>query len=479
MNYRFNNGVPNQITQRASPYSTLDKMKADVGIFAQDQWTLGRLTLNYGLRFEYFNAFVPAQSVAATANGWIPERTFAKVQGVPLWKDVSPRLGGAYDLFGDGKTAIKLSIGNYVAKTGVDLTNLINPITTSVNSVTRTWTDTNANYVPDCALGNFGANGECGAVSDSNFGKVNINTVYADDVTRGYGARPYNWDLLAEVQRQLTGGMSVTAGYYRNWFGNFRATDNVLVAPGDFSPFCVTAPRDSRLPQGGGYPVCGLADVSLPKFGLVSNVVNQSSRFGRQTLVNDFLTLSVNARMSSGIRLSGGIDTGRSVADSCFVVDSPQQLLNCRVVTPFKGQTQIKLNGSYPLPGSFVVSAIYQNLSGPPITASYAASNAEISPTLGRNLAACGTRLPCTSTATVPLIVPQTMFDDRITRLDLRLSKFMNLGRRMRLQGNVDFYNAFNSSSVLSLNTTYGSRWLQPTQILDPRIMQFSAQLNF
>ena len=189
VNYRFNNGVPNQITQRASPYYTLDKMKADVGIFAQDQWTLGRLTLNYGLRFEYFNAYVPAQYVAPTVNGWIPERKFAEVRGVPLWKDISPRLGGAYDLFDDGKTAIKLSIGNYVAKTGVDLTNLINPITTSVNSVTRTWTDTNANYVPDCALANFGANGECGAVSDSNFGKVSINTVYADDVTRGYGAR--------------------------------------------------------------------------------------------------------------------------------------------------------------------------------------------------------------------------------------------------------------------------------------------------
>ncbi len=479
VNYRFNNRVPNQITQYATPYDTLDKMKADLGIYAQDQWAVGRLTLNLGLRYEYFNGYVPAQTVPATPSGWIPERKFDKVEGIPLWHDLSPRVGAAYDLFGDGSTAIKFSLGRYVAKYGVDLTGANNPIQTSVNSVTRTWTDANANYVPECNLSNFDANGECGAVSNTNFGKAAITTRYADDVISGFGNRPYNWDMSTEVQRQLSDAVAVTAGYYRNWFGNQQVTDNTLIAPEDHSPFCVTAPSDSRLPGGGGYQVCGLYDISLAKFGLQSSLVSQASNFGEQTQLNEFVGLSVTTRFSSGVRLGGGLDTGRSVTDNCFAVDSPQQLLNCHVVQPFAAQTQLKLNGSYPLPAGFVVSGVYQNVSGPQITAAYAASNAEIAPTLGRNLAACGTRTPCTATATVPLIAPGTLREPRVTRLDMRITKIFDLSSRMRLQGNLDIYNALNSSSILTIGTAYGSRWRQPTAIVDPRIFQLSAQITF
>jgi hypothetical protein len=479
VNYRFNNRVPNQITQYATPYDTLDKMKADLGIYAQDQWAIGRFTLNLGLRYEYFNGYVPAQQVPATPSGWIPERKFDKVEGIPLWHDLSPRVGAAYDLFGNGSTAIKFSLGRYVAKYGVDLTGANNPIQTSVNSVTRTWTDSNGNYVPDCNLSNFDTNGECGAVSNTNFGKAAITTRYSDDVIRGFGNRPYNWDMSTEVQRQLSPAVAVTAGYYRNWFANQQVTDNTLIAPSDHSPYCVTAPMDSRLPGGGGYQVCGLYDISLAKFGQQSSLVSQASNFGEQTQLNEFVGLSVTTRFASGVRFGGGIDTGRSVTDNCFAVDSPQQLLNCHVVQPFGGQTQVKLNGSYPLPAGFAVSGVYQNVSGPQITAAYAASNAEIAPTLGRNLSACGTRTPCTATATVPLIAPGTMREPRVTRLDMRITKLFDLSPRIRLQGNLDIYNALNSSSILTIGTAYGSRWRQPTAIVDPRILQFSAQLTF
>jgi hypothetical protein len=151
----------------------------------------------------------------------------------------------------------------------------------------------------------------------------------------------------------------------------------------------------------------------------------------------------------------------------------------CRIVTPFGGQTQLKAFTSIPLPAAFVVSLVFQNVSGPTITASYAASNAEIAPSLGRNLAACGTRTPCTSTATVPLIVPQTMFEDRLSRLDLRLAKRLSLGERMRLQANFNVYNLFNGSAISTLNTNYGALWLLPSLTQDGRMVQVSGSLTF
>lgn len=484
VSYTFLNGVPNRITQYATPYEEQNRIRADLGIFAQDQWTVRRLTLNAGLRFDYFNGHVPAQRVPATP--FVPERNFAEVNGVPRWFDLEPRLGGSYDLFGTGRTALKASLGRYVGKQGVVIARANNPMVTSVNSVNRIWTDTNGNFYPDCDLRNGAANGECGAVDNANFGQLNITTRYADDVLHGFGVRDYLWDFSTEVQHQVRSGAALNVGYYRNWAGNFNVTDNLAVTPEDFAPYCITAPRDPRLP-GGGNQLCGLADVSPAKFGQVNNLVRKASDFGRQSRVNDFFSATLQARFASGFRIGGGADTGRTVTDNCFVVDSPQQLLNCHVVRPFKAQTQIKLNASYPLAAGIVVSAIFRNESALrtaaggetlSIEANYAARNAEILPSLGRNLSACGTRVPCTATATVPLVAPYQLFEDRLNQLDMRLTKIFNLGRG-RLQANVDVYNALNAAPVTSVNTTYGSRWLLPAQILEGRMIQLSGNLTF
>jgi hypothetical protein len=512
VNYSLRNGVPTQITQYATPYQSVVRTRADMGVYFQDQWAIRRLTMNYGFRFDYFNGYVEPSRVAAPASGWVPARDFPAVSGVPAWKDLSPRIGAAYDLFGDGRTALKVSLGRYVAKTGTAVASANDPIATSVNSVTRTWADANGNYTPDCDLKSRVASGECGAMSDPNFGGFSPTTRWADDVLHGFGVRNSNWDFGTEVQRQLGAGVSVTAGYYRNWYSHFIATDNLLRTPADFDPYCITAPLNPKLPGGGGYQVCGLYDVSVAKFTQVDNLVTQSSQYGEQKQVNNFLSVTISTRLRSGVQFGGGIDAGRSLTDNCFVIDSPgvssgsftppqtattvsgistasptapqtATTINgktmCRVVTPFKGQAQLKLNGAVPLPYEFVVSAIYQDISGPNIVAAYAAANSDIAPSLGRNLGACGTRVPCTATATVPLVAPGTLYDHRIRRLDLRVTRRMRFGGRLGLQANVDIYNAFNGSGVVQVNNAYGPQWRQPTEVQDPRIVQFSGQLTF
>ena len=162
------------------------------------------------------------------------------------------------------------------------------------------------------------------------------------------------------------------------------------------------------------------------------NLVSQASNFGKQTEVFHGLEMSVSARFGRGGILGGGISTGRTTTNNCFAIDSPQQAEPrfCDVVNPWTGQTQIKLNGSYPLPAGFQASATFQNLPGIPILANRTYSNAEIAPSLGRNLGSCGGRLPCTGTVTVTnLIIPNTQFENRLTQLDVRLTKILRMGR--------------------------------------------------
>jgi hypothetical protein len=501
LSYNFLNGVPNSITQFSTPYTVTNRVRADLGLFVQDRWTMNRLALNLGLRLDYFNGYVPAQHVPATPSGWIPERNFGEVTCAPCWTDLNPRLGASYDVSGNGRTAIKTSLSRYVGQMNANVAAAVNPITTSVTSVTRTWRDTNGNYVPDCDLSNFNANGECGAISNKNFGKNNpLATRYADDVINGFGVRDYFWDFNAGVQHQLGSSTSITAGYDHSWTHNpsqlFDPTaiigawstgviNNLDVTPADYSPYCITAPPDPRLPQGGGYQVCGLYDLSPAKFGQVDNVVQSQNTFGERSIVTDFFNVGFESHFGAR-QVGASVDTGRSVQDNCFVVNSPQQLLFCHVVTPFKAQTLLKAHATYPLPGNFVASGVLQNVSGISYGAAYNAPNSAIAPSLGRNLAACGSQPVCMATAAVPLIPYMTMFDPRRTQLDLRLSRLFSLGgTRMRLRADLDVYNITNSSAVLYANQTYGPQWKQPIGssvvqgFVDGRLVQIGGRFTW
>jgi hypothetical protein len=434
---------------------------------------------------------VPAQSTpgdtygwpgAPSRNEWLGERSYDKVSSVPSWWDINPRFGAAYDLFGNGRTAIKFAIGRYVAKTNVDVPAANNPITTSVITANRPWTDLNRNYVPDCDLGNFGVNGECGAIDNQNFGKNNPRAVrWADDVLNGWGVRDSNWDLSSELQHQLLDNLSITTGYYFNTGGYYRNqatlsknrdTDNLAVGPADYDPFCITAPTHPDLPGGGGYQVCGLYDVKPGKYGQVEQMVTLSKHYGDPVYRNHFVNATLDLRLPGGARFGGGFDTGWSLRDTCYVVDTPQELLNCRVVTPFAGNTQVKFNGSYPMKWGVVLAGTFQNLAGPAYEANYPATSAEVAPSLGRPLAG-GVR-----TVTVPLVAPQTYFEERTSRLDLRVSKIFTFAK-YRLQVNLDAYNALNSSSILAVNSTFDARWRQPNSVIDPRLFQVSGQISF
>ena len=424
--------------------------------------------MNLGVRYDYFNGSNPA--IDLPAGSLVGPRHFDSVSDVPNWHDISPRLGVAYDLFGTGKTALKAFVGSYVLGGGPTSQN--HPLNRTVTQATRTWTDSNGDFVPDCSVTDPVANGECGPLSPTDFGLPNPRaTRYDPDILAGFAKRQNNWQTLAEIAHELRPGLSVTGGYYRRWFGNLTVTDNVLVTAADHDPFCVTAPVDPRFPGGGGNSICGFYDISPGRFGQISNLITFADHYGKQTQVYDGVDVTARLRLAN-IDIAGGMNTGRTAINSCFVVDSPQQLYNCDVSPPFL--TQAKVNVVYPLPWwGLQTSAIVQSLPGPEILASYVATNAQVRESLGRNLSS-----GVNGTATVDLIKPGTTYADRILEGSVRVSKQVVVaGARLSLIA--DVYNILNGSGAVRLNTRYGPSWLVPTELQNPRYFKFGAQLNF
>jgi hypothetical protein len=102
--YTFRNGVPESVTIWAVPHG-LRGSAVNTGLFAQDQWTIDRMTLNIGVRYSEWKGSTPEQLLPA--GPFVPERTVAATKNNPLFRSLNPRAGVAYNLFGDGRTAIK------------------------------------------------------------------------------------------------------------------------------------------------------------------------------------------------------------------------------------------------------------------------------------------------------------------------------------------------------------------------------------
>ena len=482
--YTFAGRVPEQVTYYAAPLNA--KMRTrQIGLFAQEQWTLSRLTLYGGLRYDSDYGWNPAQEIPA--GPYVGVRRFDEVRGTPNWKDINPRVGFAYDLFGNGRTAIKANFGRFVAfeaNGGVVFAN--NPANTIVTSATRVWTD-NGDYVPQ--------ESELGPLSNPNFGRSVQTTRYSDEVLHGWGNRGYNWQGGLTFQHELTTGVGLNVGYYRTWYGNFLVTDNTLVSPSDYDSYCITAPNNPRLPNP-GEQICGLLEIKPAKFGQVSNVVNLSSQYGDETEVYDGLDITINARHRNGL-IGGGFATGRTVTDICEIVEQvPEFAINqaattflstnsavgpnnapsryCHISPPWSALTQVKLFGTYLLPWNMHASFNYQHLPGIATTASYVIPGADIAAAIGRAPAA-GAR----ATASVELIEPQRLRrESRLNQLNLALTRVINFGGS-RVQPGIELHNALNASTIHTVVTRYGPAWEQVRGVLTPRLIKFAVQVDF
>jgi hypothetical protein len=461
------------------PTNRHDSVDGDWGFFAQDRWTMKRLTANLGLRMDWLRTSVPDQVLPASV--WLPEQHFDG-RDVIDWKDLSPRLGLAYDLFGNGKTAVKVAVARFVDGETIALTGQVNPMNAIATADARSWTDVNGDHSIYNGDGTVQLN-ELGPTGNSNFGTPVISTTFDNDVLNGWFKRGYSWETDVSVQHELLPRIGVSALYYRRSDGNNRVTDDRTLTPGSYDgPFCITAPTtDDRLTNA-GQQVCGLYDIK-PAFrsssGTNSFVTFASSVDVKRQNINTGVELNVNARLAKGAFVSGGVSFANQHSIACDVIDNPEQSRNCDTNTGYR--PDVKINGSYVLPLDVRVSGTYRMLAGPQIAATWAAPNSTIAPALGRSLAACPATGVCRSTKSIALIEPGTEYIDVRHAFDLRFSKLLRV-KRTRFQLNADVFNAFNANGIQTINTTFAttnSRWLNATGVQDPRQFQFSMQIDF
>jgi hypothetical protein len=497
--YRFNNGVPNQLTETGGFPDGIRRVTnlVPTSFYAQDQWTTGKLTLQGGVRYDHLITSYPDHRVGGTRI--IPTVIEFPSRSTPgaNWNDITPRMGAVYDLFGSGTTALKLSLGKYMeAFSVVGGDNDMNPIARIALQTTRSWNDSNQDYVPQCDLTNPATNLECGPMANQNLGKNVISRTFDPQWSSGWGNRPYNWGLGVSAQQELYRGVSMTVGYFRNWWGNWYVVDNRANSLADWTPFSITAPVDPRLPNGGGYTVGGLYNLVPARVGQVDELAQPSGNFAKQIENWQGVDVTFNARLGSGITVQGGTSTGRRLADNCAiramlpelgtnvngVNDSNSQpninAVNptnpyCRVVEPYR--TSATGLATYLIPRLDIqVSGTWQTNPGPSIAANYNAPNAVVRPSLGRDLSGGAANVP------VNLIQPGTLFADRINQVDFRISKILKFGRT-RAQVGVDVYNALNTDVPLTYNQTFvpGGPWLTPTSVMTARFVKVGIQLDF
>ncbi|PYR34649.1 MAG: hypothetical protein DMF90_16400 [Acidobacteria bacterium] len=276
MSYLTFNGTPLLVTYYDQPAYRHYTMH-NLGIHGEDQWRVKRLTVNAGVRFDHMLNRNP--EIHANPSIFVPVARYYPEADAVRWSDLSPRLGVAYDPFGDGKTAIKASANRYVLRNGNSYAVNLNPLNTNkVNN--RSWVDRNDNFFPDGDPLDPNANGELGPSSNRDFTNPHINAFYDPDFAFGFHRRPSDWEFSAGFQRELTSGLSANVSYFRRVYTNFEVTDNRAFGPSDVDFFCVTAPVSAALPGGGGNQVCGIPDLKPNKVGLLNNLLTRADNIG-------------------------------------------------------------------------------------------------------------------------------------------------------------------------------------------------------
>ena len=487
----------------------------NIGVYAQDQWTLDRLTVNAGLRFDYFRGSYPDHNNPVSS--WQPQALFFPGQTAAIWKDLQPRLGVVYDLRGDGRTALTVTASRFGSRDAIALPGLINPASNNTRD-TRSWFDGASSHpvfapgggLPAC-LGpvaciagdglpqgdplNPLANGELlSPISNPAFGTSILTRFFDPEWANGWGKKHANWEFSGSVQHELASNVSMDVGYFRRRYINFETWDNLAVTAADFDTYTITVAENPDLPGGGGYPLT-LLDMKPEVFGqLQENFTTDSDRLGGERETWHGIDANFSARLE-GVLLQGGFATGKRSENLCGVQASTPEIafgssatfVASRVGGTAGSQgnvlaadfcdksenwlTNVSVFGSYTFPYDIEVSGAFFSRPGTERLAIYQVPAADVLAALGRPSSQGSTSLN--------VIAPGTEYGDRMNQFDFRFGKVFDLAPSGNLRASFDIYNMFNANAVSREQYGLGARYLTPLGLQPGRLFKISLQYNY
>lgn len=466
--------VPDSVTIRNSPLIYGERLNYDLGLFVQDSWRLDRLTANVGMRWEALNAQVLAGN--SPAGRFVPARSFPEIKNLPNWRDWAPRMGLVYDLFGDGRTAIKYSLNRYNLSRTTGIASNYNPLLSQ--TFTLPWTDVNGD---DIAQGERGCTPYPSLGCEISFAGLPAN--FGTAALNEYGNYPRTWNLESglELQHELMSGLSVGASWWKGSFRNLTTTINRSWSLDDYTPYTWYNPLT-------GQPFTvyarSLAAASRP-------TRNLDTYDPERRQVYEAFNFDLRWRLPGGGQVMGGAALERERVRNCTSPDDPNYGgLGRALCDDFENdipwRPQFKMSGTREIKWGINVSFAYQNNNSP-------TSSRVMTVTRG------STRYPATCPAPCPagqvimptgvfgqtsmtynLISPRAAFVERIVQLDIKVARTFRMGR-LTVLPTFEAFNVNNSDAIISYVTTnaLSANYLVPNSIMQGRMYGLGAVVRW
>jgi hypothetical protein len=494
----YNNLAPLQVTVLNTPLQVGEYIDSNLGIYAQDSWKLNKLTINYGLRFDHVKQHVMGQD--AQIGRFAASPAYDDIT-LPVWNDLSPRTSVVYDIFGNGKTAIRGGFNKFMTAATTGFAQLYNP--TALTSQSLPWEDLNGDDI---------AQGERGCVFRTAGCEINFSTLPANFGVRSLARfdpdlkRPFQRAYNVGLSHEVLPGVALTAEWFHSTFHDLIDRINVALSATDYTPVQIYNPLTGGTVTAYNLAASKARDVDF----LDSNDPDLERTY-------DGFEVNFNARLPRGARVFGGTSTERTISNSCSAArTNPNLLAFCdQSEWDIPYTTSFKLAGSYPTPFyGITVSGSLQALAGAQLgsdalpygvftagtgwdpSGAAAGPNGRgtyllVTPSTNWTAATCNDPSKCTvgqriipnmtqASLTVPLVAAQTEYSPRLTQVDFAVSKNFTI-QRFRINPKLDLFNAFNSDDYTGVSSTqYGAAtYLRPSTILQGRIIRLGVDVKW
>jgi len=483
---------PNTVQIFNSPLH-VERAVMSTALYGQDSYSIGRLTVVGGLRWERIEGYLPAQVTPASpyfpdgllfkgvtinnvVQDYTVQKSFPAVRQDPLWHNWGPRVSGTFDVSGRGKTVLKASWGRYLDQ--INTGTPPNP-NASINQV-YAWNDLNGDFIfhPGNAAwdGLKYVGGEFGALQQTN----NLAVAVFDKTLR----RPFRNETTVSVDRELFPNILLSVSYFHTRERDVQGTvdQNIDLWNSLFTPITVTDPgRDGVFGTSDDQP---LTVYNQNQTGTVTSpkTVNDDRLAQRY----NGLDIVMNRRYSHGWQMLAGYTYSHTKVDLTSLSTPNNAFVNAAGESGGR-RHNFKLSGSYDLPHGILVGVGFRLNSGLPITRTL-------------SIASCSTTITsnCVRQATITVNAePRGSVElPWLSTLDMRGGRRFNLGGGRQLELSVDAYNLTNANTTFAVRTTTGTSsirvagdsaapitqiasFLSPTSVLSPRVVRLNVTYKF